>query len=215
MDPSQIAQACAGVILDWHQMYGLQFAAGRMDAETRTRYTTTLEDLQKLDLNEPESLLKIAETQRSGMFEWFYSEQIPEQLWAKYPDVKKVDRVAFRKLHEAAAYIISWRKQYGQHSPTQENSVRDRERLTVSRAELLERASEFYAAYRTEEPQGIGGMCLLLSCSLERSSAASSVTLLSPVILGLKRINPGSRPEDLLDRIRNGELKIEEVTGES
>jgi hypothetical protein len=92
--------------------------------------------------------------------------------------------------------------------------VRDRD-------QLLELAKEFYSDLARDEGSDIGGQNLLLSCSLERMPLlgsehleAAEVTSPCPEVLGMGSVKPGTRPNELIDAVRIGRLKMEEMVGE-
>jgi hypothetical protein len=91
--------------------------------------------------------------------------------------------------------------------------VRDRE-------QLLKHAEEFYSDLMTEEGLGIGGKNLLMSYSLERTSFLDSeqlevqeVALLRPKVLGMTFVVQATQPDELIDKVRSGQLTIIETMG--
>lgn len=194
------AEWCARVIVAWHVTKGIEEAPHRLPPEMVEEYREIVSRVSQLDLRSPEAQLKVAHLQRSGIFEWAYPVPIPEEYLAA---LQLAAWPSLRVLGEAARFAIEelrTRKEQGR-------------RQTVNQDEMFAKAEVFYAEYRKEEHLGIGGMGLLLSCSLERTHDSVEFDLLSPEILGLQKVEPGSRPNDFLDCLRKGQLQVKEITG--
>jgi hypothetical protein len=202
------AEVCARVIVAWHREIGLATAPERMTRQGETsqdsldRYRTAVAHFLDSDLTSREIQMELAATQLSGIFEWFYGERIPEELWRR--TTGRPPQPLPQRLHEAAELI---RRAHARQ--------REEERGTTvrfsSQSELETVARRHYAEYAREEAIGIGGTNFLLSCSLERG-AGSEITLLTPGYLGFEVVRDAGK-EDLLSRIRAGEIRVEAVEG--
>src|ERR1700722_6845354 len=78
------AEWCATVILTWHIEHGLKVASHRLSREGFDRYQQALKQFQQCDLCEPSEQLKVVNAQRSGVFEWAYTIEIPKELLHRF-----------------------------------------------------------------------------------------------------------------------------------
>ncbi len=74
------AKCLAQFILRWHQLFG-KSKIQEVAREFYSEYMEKLESLCELDLAKPENLRRVANAQSSGIFEYFYTEPIPQTLW--------------------------------------------------------------------------------------------------------------------------------------
>jgi len=74
------AKFLAQFILEWHQTFG-KTRIREIAPKIYHRYLEKLDSLCELDLNKPENLCQVANEQIMGVFEYFYTEPIPEILW--------------------------------------------------------------------------------------------------------------------------------------
>lgn len=217
---SSIAEAYARVILAWHKNIGLHRIAQRMrtpSGESRLdqleKYRAAVTQFSDSDLHRGDMQTALAQTQLSGIFEWFYGEEIPAELFHSYYEILPPDPP--RHLHEAARYILAVREMKPENTQEDKGSKHGRTVRFHGRDELLKQARAYYADYSNEEHAGIGGASFLLSCSLERSEGgflpSGEVTLVTPEFLGFKVDT--SEPDHFLNQIRAGKIHIEKVEG--
>ena len=217
----------ARVIVAWHREIGLNMAPARMvyDGEPREEslkeYRDAVAFFADSDLGTLEVQAKLARTQISGTFEWFYHEVIPTSIWNRFAEVLRSQPPGH--LFEAARHIQQLHQSFASiqqiqpeiKEPTPEFHTGDRG-VTVrfsSHDDLQQLARHHYADYIQEEHAGIGGANFLLSISLERSTErAGEVTLLAPEYLGFE-LDRESVGDHLLSRLRAGEIRIESLDG--
>jgi hypothetical protein len=212
----RLASACAELIRFWHEHYGPNDYAVNMDEAQFRRYRDCVEYFRKADLSDRRFQQEIAEKQRSGIFDWFYSTAIPAALWeevsrrfgiAEYPSPQN--------LGQAARWILE--RLASSESPS--SAVEDgRQSFSAkTKADFLMNARAFYADVAAEGNTEVGGIHVLLSCSLERYSwqpqehEASMATLLSAQTLGLRLIKRDEREDDFIDAIRQGAFVVEMI----
>ena len=221
------AEACARVIVTWHHEFGLNMAPSRMvyDGEPRVdnlnEYRQAVSTFLNSDLGTIEAQAEVAKTQVCGTFEWFYHEIIPAPLWARFAEGLQVQQPTH--LFEAARHIQQLHERIAAIQPPPEESTHHPEESTrgtavrfSSRSELQLLARRHYANYIREEHVGIGGVNFLLSSSMERTTDragdSGEITLLTPEYLGFQ-VDPTSQSDDLLSRLRAGEIRIESLEG--
>ncbi len=76
------AQYLARLILKWHQEFG-KAKVQELGSDFAQIYLDKLESLQELDLDDRSNIRKIANEQREGIFEHFYTQHIPTVLWGE------------------------------------------------------------------------------------------------------------------------------------
>jgi hypothetical protein len=225
------AEICARVIRAWHVTIGAELAPARMRdssgalrRDNLTTYRETIARFADADLSRPANQAELARIQLSGVFEWFYGEEIPPGLWDDYHDELRSRPPA--RLSDAARRILDLQasafrlKDHPQHQAEESSpsprSRDDRTRIRFSTPKaFLEAGRRYYEAYTSEETIDIGGASLLLSCSVERSPllvGGDVVLLPGPEALGLAIPTPEG--DHLLGRVRAGEVSIEQVEGD-
>ena len=217
---SSIAEAYARVILAWHKNIGLHHITQKMrssSGEPRLdqleKYRTAVAQFSDSDLRRRDVQTALAQTQISGIFEWFYGEEIPTELFDPYLEILPLDPP--RRLNIAARYILDLPKMEPENIPESEMVKHGKTVRFHGRDELLEQARIYYANYINEEQAGIGGASFLLSCSLERTEggflSSGEVVLITPEFLGFKVDT--SEPDHFLNQVRTGRIHIEKVEG--
>jgi hypothetical protein len=217
---SSISEAYARIILTWHKDIGLHRiptkmvgSSGEARLDQQEKYRVTVAHFSKADLRQRRVQTELAQTQISGIFEWFYGEEIPMELFHNYHDILPANPP--HRLNEAARYILALRET----APVEdilETQKSERNNVRFQRRdELLGQAHTYYAVYINEEQLGIGGASFLLSCSLERSrdgfNDSGAVTLLTPESLGFKVDTSGA--DHFLNQVREGNIRIAKVEG--
>lgn len=212
---SRLVRACAELIRLWHEHHGVAHRPSNMDEGQFRRYMDRVEHFHRVDLANPGAQEEIAREQRSGIFEWYYGTVVPAELWkniaGKY---EVVDHGPPQHLGETANWIIEKLRSTEPLGLQKELSRRIVQAETPAR--LFEKAREFYADIVAAQTPGVGGVNVLLSCSLERypwSQEDKRATLLRPEALGLRLVGKGERRDDLIDALRQGELVVERVIG--
>lgn len=79
----QRAKHLAKLILKWHLEFG-KAKVQELDPNFAQIYLNKLGSLQGLGLNERDNIRKIADEQRKGIFEHFYTQHIPKMLWDEF-----------------------------------------------------------------------------------------------------------------------------------
>jgi hypothetical protein len=215
-----IAEVYARVILAWHQTIGLHRieqkvlrASQEPRADQLQKYRTAVAQFSDSDLRRRDVQTALAQTQISGIFEWFYGEEIPLELFHSYHEILPPNPP--RHLHDAARYILALRKMEPENPPEDQGEKHGKTVRFYGRDELLKEARVYYADYTNEEQSGIGGANFLLSCSLERTDsgflASGEVTLVTPEFLGFKVDT--SESDHFLNQVRAGRIHIEKVEG--
>jgi hypothetical protein len=213
---SRLARVCAELIRLWHEHYGTNQRPSNMDGEQFSRYSDRVEHFHKADLSDPGSQEGIAKEQQSGFFEWHYGAVVPVELWKHLAQkYKLVDQRPPKHLGEAANWILErLRSAEGEESRAEESH---RMVQAETQGKLFEQAKEFYADVVAEQTQNVGGINVLLSCSLERYPwqvlTGHRTTLLRPEALGLQLVANGERRDNLVDALRKGDLVMESVVG--
>jgi hypothetical protein len=212
----QLAAACAGLIRFWHEHYGLAERPTHMTQKEFDRYRQRLEYFRNADLSDRTAQEEIAREQQSGIFESHYAAAIPQELWDKIARLHEiVGALQPQSLGEAAKWIMEYMRAL-EDANLPEGELR-RTVPAASKAALLYNANEFYADIIRQQAHGVGGMNVLLSCSLERypwsQEEGGHVTLLKPETLGLRIVARGEREDDLIDALRDGELIVEQAIG--
>lgn len=213
----RLTQACAELIRLWHLRYGVVRPPSHMNEARLLRYKERVDHFHQADLSDPHAQREVAREQQAGVFEWSYVQTIPADLWSAVTRTHEIsNHHPPEHLGEAARWILDSL----QSADLMEPSPEDKSRLIVeadTRARLLEQAGEFYADIVAEQRAGIGGLNVLLSCSLERypwdAASDQRATLLRPEVLGLRVAVAGERSDDFIDAIRQGELIVEATTG--
>jgi hypothetical protein len=227
---SRSAQAWAEVIRSWHERYGVARRPEWMNDETFAGYRATIEHFRDLDLSAVAAQTEIARAQQSGNLEWSYGGAIPRELWSDA--IERFDlpiEAPPRHLGELAGRILDALRDLERSSvephmeETSSSPDIDGDRLRFSattRGELEAKASAFYEAVVAEQHASegvVGGLNLLISCSLERypwhGEANTPVVLIAPELLGLRITAKGSRPDDLIDAVRDGDVDVVFATG--
>lgn len=221
------AGACARVIVTWHREFGLNLAPSRMvyDGEPRVDslndYRQAVSTFLNSDLASIEVQAEVAKTQICGTFEWFYHEIIPASLLARFAEGLQIQQPThlfevarhIQQLHERIAESLA---PHDESTHPSEDSGRGTPVHFSSRSELQLLARRHYANYIREEHVGIGGVNFLLSSSLERTADragdSGEITLLTPEYLGF-HVDPISESDDLLSRLKAGEIRIESLEG--
>jgi hypothetical protein len=206
-----LTYAYALIILRWHQEYGVD-RAWKDKQEWMTRYLDVVADFTKSDLHNLNSQRELARVQISGELERFYGASVPSDLWDRIMGKLDLSEECPARLGDIARLIEKYQSVEGESSSEGKRFVLSAQ----SREQILSSSREFYADLIKEEDKGIGGLNILLSTSLERTRIASgkNIVLLSPEILGLRYVNKGERPDDILDKVRQGELVIRSAIGE-
>jgi hypothetical protein len=221
------AEAFARVIVAWHRELGLNMAPGRLtwdgkiQQETLDQYRSAVSRFIDSDLRTLEAQAEVARTQLSGIFEGFYREEIPASFWGRFAEGLQFHPPthlfeAARRIHQLHERIAAIEDPKEEPPQQIEESGRGTSVRYSSRDELRSLARQHYAPYLGEEYIGIGGANFLLSSSLERSAEHSAesgeITLLKPEYLGFE-IQHSADPNDLLSRLRAGEVRIESLEG--
>ena len=213
-EANQIAAACAELIRRWHQQYGKR--PERMNQRDFDHYRRRMDYFRDLDLSLRTAQEEIAREQQSGIFEWHYGAVVPRELWDK---VAREHEILSAKppgnLGEAARWILEHLR--AQEGPDLPKTELRRTVSASSKVALLKTARDFYADVAAQQAQGLGGVDVLLSCSLERypwsQEEGRHVTLLRPEALGITIVPVGGRADDLIDAIRAGKVVVEETIG--
>lgn len=224
-DLQRVAQACAELIRAWHQLYGVRMHPTHMSDADREHYLAAVASTEAMDLADPAAQAEMAYLQVSGPFEWFFGEQIPDDLLRRVAREFELDDVAFPPtVGEAGRWlrrIVEGRVGPPEPEKPEPDDPARRPVHSETRDELRAAANGYYREMLKEdfdEVARVGGVNALLSMSLERNTwrgrPESDATLLSPEILGLRVLPPGSRPDDLIDAIRAGDVVVENVVGE-
>lgn len=214
---SRLARVCAELIRFWHEHYGIAQRPSNMDDDQFLRYRNRVEHFHRADLSDASSQEEIAREQQSRIFEWYYSAVVPAELWNKLAQkYEVVDHRPPQHLGEAAKWILDGLSGAEPIEPRGELSRRIIQAETQAR--LFEQANEFYADVVAEQAPGVGGINVLLSCSLERhpwkgGQEDHHATLLRPEAFGLRLVAKGERRDDLIDALRQGDLVVESVVG--
>lgn len=214
----QLTQACAELIRLWHVRYGTLRRPSNMDDSAFLRYQERVAHFRDADLSRHHEQQAIAREQQSGVFEWHYASSIPTTLWSEAARRFEIsDHHPPENLGEAARWILDLLKLAETTDSRPDNSLRVAVQAETC-AQLLEQAREFYSDLFVEQTPALGGVNVLLSCSLERFPSAPNGhngSLLRPEVLGLRVVIDGERPDDLIDAIRRDELVVEDVIGGS
>ena len=216
-DHPRLTRACAELIRQWHQRYGVFNPPSNMSEGQFLRYKERVDFFHQADLSDPQMQLEIGREQQAGVFEWFYTRAIPAELWSEVAREHEIlDHPTPEHLGEAARWILKPLRSVDMRQLPRD----DKSRLVVkahNRWGLFEQARHFYADVVAEQRDGIGGLNVLISCSLERyrwdGASEQDATLLRPEVLGLRVVAIGERPDDLVDAIREGQLVIESTIG--
>ena len=212
----RLPEACAELIRRWHERYGVRHLPSNMREDQLVQYQERVEYFHHVDLSDPRAQQEIAHEQQGRVFERFYAATIPADLWREVTgDYELFAHRPPEHLGEAARWILE--PPPSVDMPEQRD---DKSRLAVeasTRSRLLEQAADFYADVVAEQRTGIGGLNVLLSCSLERypwdGASQQRSTLLRPEVLGLRVAVGGERPDDFVDAIRQGDLVVESTIG--
>ena len=98
------ASYLAEVIYTWHDKFG-RMQCARLQSEVKHSYLAVLESLSEADMNSAETIRKLAKLQMHEVFEHFYGEEIPDQLWyALAPSVLEMGKP--ENLGEAAQLAL-------------------------------------------------------------------------------------------------------------
>ena len=191
--PEHRAELYARALFDWHSRFGTELAARRLTPESLASYQHVLDVLAKSDMSDPSVARDIARQQLSGSFEWSYGEMMPPCFLHDFPDEAM-------PLFEVARLIM--------------REVEHVQEMSDRYGPLSARARVAYAEYDTPAQGGVGGVELLLSCSIELDSGENNVRLLTPEQLGFRVVPRDDEGGDLVNRLRAGQLHIE-VSGET
>jgi len=223
-DWHRVGQACAELIRAWHQQYGVQMRPTYMSDAEHDRYLAAVASVEKMDFSDPAAQRELAYLQISGPFEWFFGESIPDDLLQHVArEHHLVDVPLPRTLGEVGRLlrrIVEGREQPVEAEPAEPEDPARRPVHSQTRDQLRDAATDYYREILKEdfdEVAKVGGINALLSMSLERNAwkghPESDATLLSPEILGLRVLPAGTRPDDLIDAIRAGEVVVHDVIG--
>jgi hypothetical protein len=212
---SKLARACADLIRLWHAGYrNVEFPATLDDPELQ-RYRDRVMYFREADLSDPFMQEEIAREQRSGSFEKYYAAEVPPEWWQFVTRIHEIgDYPSPRYLGEAATWIIEH-----VHAAYSVPKVDERLRQPVqaqTRESLFAHAQDFYVDVIAAQTSGLGGVNVLISCSLERyawSEMSLRTTLLRPAVLGLRIISNGEREDDFIDAVRDQTLVVESTIG--
>ena len=213
----KLTRACAELIRLWHERHGIERASSHMNEGQFFRYQERVDHFHRADLSDPAAQHDIAREQQSRAFEWAYVETVPTELWK---DVTRTHDVFHHPPPEHLGAAAGWILDILRGLDVAEPSQDEKSRVIVeadSRVRLLDEAREFYADVVAEQEPGIGGLNVLISCSLERypwdGANQRHATLLRPEVLGLRVVVAGERPDDFIDAIRQGHLVVETTIG--
>ena len=200
-------------IVDWHYTIGRFRVESEKNSDNRDRYLGTLKMFHEADLHDPHILRELAQTQLSGSFERFYGEIIPREMLSAAMRERHADSLA---LNEAARIIL--RELEASRQPDGERETDGRRRFPIeSEEQVMRDARAFYGNLGVTEDNDLGGVGLLVACSLERmkwKGESGEVELLTPQTLGFVVIPPRRRSHDVTDYVRDGMLEVE-VSGET
>lgn len=208
---NRLAVEYARVIVRWHQEIGADLAPQRMSIERQHEYQERVSGFANSGLDNPHVLHELARLQLSGIFEYFYGEIVPVRLFSGFLRERHAEPLS---LSAAAREILSLLEPESERREEPAQGGRKVVRFETQQ-QLVHAAHEFYRPFSAEAQDGLGGVELLLSCSLERSGHdRGEVTLLAPDVLGFEIVTHNSRENDLLDHLRSGTLRID-VQGQS
>ncbi len=101
----QKARELARLILVWHQQYGRERIREK-PLDVQEEYTARLEAFVELDFTKRESISQLGHEQVRGVFEYFYSEQIPHGLWQNMISLE-MEMVKPKHLGDAGKLLLS------------------------------------------------------------------------------------------------------------
>ena len=211
---SDLARLCAELIRAWHEHYG-QHRPARMNDAGFARYRERLAYFHTADFSDQHAQAEIAHEQSAGAFESDYSEKVPIELWKSITrEYGAFDQSPFANLGSAARWLTEYLARDGD-GPFDWKGHRVAF-VAQSQEEVLRRSIKLYAEILGGEVDGLGGINVLISCSLERyrwTPRSREVTLLDPEIMGLRIVSRDERPDDIVDALRQGTMIINGVVG--
>jgi len=77
----QKAELLTRFLVRWHLDIWRELASTRLDPQSIDHYLERVDFFHALDLSDPRNMQQIASEQIWGMFEVFYAEPVPEQMW--------------------------------------------------------------------------------------------------------------------------------------
>jgi len=216
------ATLLAHIILDWHRKVGVKLADQKMSAQpdSLAKYMRLVAEFAESDLSKPHTQIEIARQQISGMFEWFYGEEISPEIVQNVAQRGEIECQSPLHLNEAAKRILAINERLHDGEPERSRGRRTVVRFS-GREDLLKKAGEIYRDFAVEENIGIGGANFLLACSLERCASLplqdehnlTEVTLVDHSVLGVQRVAPNELANDFLDHLRSKKLLITTSVG--
>lgn len=213
------------LLCTWHNKIG-RLHCGHLQLEDKHTYLTIIESLAELNVNSPEIIRKVANLQIQGVFEYFYGEVIPDDLWAdlvpaafeltKPENLGEAARLALKLLKEEDNATES--KEALKLPPNWETKPSHLQTATIEfpvypREERVQKLRLLFGDLVKLQNLGIGGCELMVSMNedwqdSQRQNQAHTLVY-SPACFGFQLATGDG---NLVTQIINGEIAIVDVT---